>query len=198
MRTDRKQVPSTLTKNDGMTMTASSTGTGLLAEINEFVHRAYGASLEDGYSAISLWPAVSKSFWAPGDRYLAQLPARKALFDSIFRETKRMWLVTLNIDPRKYVRGQHKLDCRPGWTMPDWNMHVENALCGVEGPPAAFDAHALVEAAATAGTNSVIFIDPDRKAGFRPGDVSTPALVFAGTHEDLDQILVDRPVGNWF
>ena len=48
------QAPNSPTKNGGIIMTASSTCPGLLAYINDFVHSAYGATLEDGYAAISL------------------------------------------------------------------------------------------------------------------------------------------------
>ncbi len=99
---------------------ASRSQSGLLDEVHAFLGREWpGATFDDGYYVVRVSAPMTKSYWAPGDRHQAQLPARRALFDLLFRESALLWLLTLNLDPRPHVSGAGRIDCRTLWATPD-------------------------------------------------------------------------------
>jgi hypothetical protein len=178
-------------------MTTTSTP-GLLDTMQAFLQREHGARLDDGYSVVSFRPAIARSFWAPGDRYLAQIAPRRALFDRVVGGAGRLWLITVNLDPRPYLRGPAQVDTREAWTSPDWNRHEQHAVHGVECAAAAIDRDALISGEVAARDHHVLIVDPDREVGLRPGSLSVPALVFASSQAQLERLLDGAPAGQWF
>jgi hypothetical protein len=181
-----------------VTATPPSRSETLLATIQAFLHAEYGGSLEDGYSVISLRPRFRLSYWAPGDRFMDQIPARRALFHKVFGATSRLWVVTVNLDPRPFMKASYTLDTRETWTNPDWNNHVEHTLYGVETSPSGIDTDGMISAEVAVRNFRIICIAPDTKIGMQIGSVATPSFVFATSQADLDRVLADKPDGHWF
>ncbi len=179
--------------------TTSGSQSGLLGEVQQFLAREWpGAVFDDGYYVVRVSAPAAVSYWAPGDRHRDQLPARRQLFDLMFRGAARLWLLTLNSDARPHVSGADRVDCRMLWATPDEYQPREHSVCAVEAATGAFDADAIVEMAARGGADGVTFIDPKRKTGFQPGSSSYPARLFACSRADLDPVIAQAPAGDWF
>jgi hypothetical protein len=179
-------------------MAATPSKAGLLDRMQACLQREYGARLDDGYSVVSFRPAIAKSYWAPGDRHLAQIAPRRALFDRVVHDAGRLWLIAVNLDPRPYLRGACQVEAREAWTSPDWNRHEKHAVYGAECAPDAIDRDGLINADVAARDYHVIVVAPDRKIGLRPGSVSVPALVFASSEAELERVCKNPPDGQWF
>ncbi len=178
---------------------ASGSQPGLLDEVRAFLAREWpSATFDDGYYVVRMSAPVARSYWAPGDRNRGQLPPRRALFDLVFSGSARLWLLTLNHDPRPHVSGADRIDCRTLWATPDEHQPREHSVCAVEAATAAFDADAIIEMAARGGADGATFIDPQRGIGFQPGDSNYPARLFASSPADLDRVIASAPAGDWF
>ena len=189
-------------------MTTPPGGTaGLLDEIEAFLQREWRGTLHDGYYIVKFLAPAEARYQAPGGIYADHLPGRKAIFELAFRDSKRLWLVVLGSDPGPdvrgdgdpgpYVRGPQRADQRTGWTQPDWLGPMYHTLYAIEAAPGAFDIGAMIEVAIRKG-RSFTFIDPDRRLGFEPGDVSGPTRLAASSQGDLDPIIANGPPGDWF
>ena len=180
---------------------------GLLDEIEAFLQREWMGTLQDGYYIVRFRAPAEARYRAAGETSVDQLPGRKAIFELAFRDSRRLWLVVVGGDPGPdvrgggdpgpYVRGPQRVDRRTGWTQPDWLGPVYHTLYAIEAAPRAFDIGAMVVVAFTKG-HSFTFIDPDRRLGFEPGDVSYPARLVASSRDDLDPIIANGPPGDWF
>ena len=181
---------------------------GLLDEIEGFLQREWRGTLHDGYYIVKfLPPAVARYLAAAGETRFDQVPGRKAIFELAFRDSKRLWLVVVGGDPGPdvrgggdpgpYVRDPQRTDQRTSWTQPDWLGPVYHTLYAIEAAPRAFDIGAMFELAITKGY-SFTFIDPDRRLGFEPGDVSAPARLAASSRDELDPIVANGPQGDWW
>jgi hypothetical protein len=175
----------------------SGNQSGLLDDIEAFLQREWMGTLEDGYYIVRFRAPEEARYRAPGDTYADQFPGRRAIFDVAFRDAKRLWLVALGDDPGPYVRGPQRVDQRTSWTQPDWLGPVYHTLYAFEATPRAFDVGTMIEVAVT-GLHSFTFIDPDRRLGFEPGDVSYPARLVASSQDDLDPIIANGPQGDWW